>query len=79
MLPFDTRIPLLNPAREQGGEARFPPAVPHVPLAAKLPVWGDVPRADVDLFLPCAIQYPADRRKHVPVISLERVARELGR
>ena len=60
------------------GVAAFPPAVPHVPRAAKIAVWRDVPRANVDGLWQRAILHTAGRRKDVQAVVVERVARQLG-
>src|SRR5437870_315490 len=66
------------------GGTTFPPAVPHVPLAAHLPIWCDVPgayvvlRAAVGLTSGRRIQHASGSHKHMHGAGVERVARQLG-
>src|SRR5262245_77961 len=52
------------------GIAALPPAVPHVPLEAKLPCWRDVPPADVEVILPRAIEHAAGLQRYMPVVGV---------
>src|SRR5713101_5788660 len=66
-----------------GGTA-FPPAVPHVPPVAHLPIWCDVPgahvvlRAAVRLTFEHTVQHATGSHKYIQGAGVEGVAGQLG-